>query len=98
MKELILSITTSTLPIIILKLHQKIKPQTQNNSYIFLKYTQTLKISRIPFIEVYGLFSKNINYIIPIPPAPAGIAGSSDLILATTDSVVNKVDATLVAF
>jgi hypothetical protein len=31
-------------------------------------------------------------------PPPAGIAGSSDLILATTDSVVNKVDAILVAF
>jgi chaperonin GroL len=39
------------------------------------------------------------NYIIPMPPAPpAGIAGASSFILATTDSVVNKVDATLVAF
>lgn len=37
-------------------------------------------------------------YIIPIPAPGFGIAGSSDLILATTDSVVNKVDATLVAF
>ena len=33
----------------------------------------------------------------PIPP-PAGIAGTSSLMLATTDSVVNNVDATLVAF
>ena len=38
-------------------------------------------------------------YIIPIPPAPpAGIAGTSSLIVATTDSVVKSVDATLVAF
>ena len=40
-----------------------------------------------------------MNYIIPIPaPAPAGIAGVSSLIFATTDSVVNNVEATLVAF
>ena len=39
------------------------------------------------------------NYIIPSPPsAPAGIAGVSSLIVATTDSVVSRVDATLVAF
>jgi len=38
------------------------------------------------------------DYIIPIPGAPPGIAGASSLILATTDSVVNKVEATLVAF
>ena len=40
-----------------------------------------------------------ICYIIPMPPAPpAGIAGVSSLIVDTTDSVVNSVDATLVAF
>ena len=40
-----------------------------------------------------------LNYIIPIPAgAPAGIAGASSLILATTDSVVNNVEATDVAF
>ena len=34
-----------------------------------------------------------------MPPAPpAGIAGTSSLIVATTDSVVSSVDATLVAF
>ena len=33
----------------------------------------------------------------PIPP-PAGIAGAGSLVFATTDSVVNNVDATLVAF
>ena len=34
-----------------------------------------------------------------MPPAPpAGIAGASSLILATTDSVVNKVDATPVSY
>ena len=38
-------------------------------------------------------------YIMPIPGAPpAGIAGAGSLMSATTDSVVNKVEATLVAF
>ena len=38
-------------------------------------------------------------YIIPMPPAPpAGIAGSGSLMFATTDSVVSRVLATLVAF
>ena len=37
-------------------------------------------------------------YIIPPIPPPAGIAGASSLMLATTDSVVRSVDATLVAF
>ena len=42
---------------------------------------------------------KDPDYIIPIPPAPpAGIAGTSSLIVDTTDSVVRSVDATLVAF
>ena len=41
----------------------------------------------------------DLHYIMPIPaPAPAGIAGVSSLMLATTDSVVSSVDATLVAF
>lgn len=45
------------------------------------------------------LISFRVAYIIPMPGAPpAGIAGVSSLILATTDSVVNRVDATLVAF
>ena len=45
------------------------------------------------------LFSLCARYIIPpMPPAPAGIGGSGSLILATTDSVVSKVAATLVAF
>ena len=39
-----------------------------------------------------------MNYIIPIPGLPAGIAGSSFLIEATQLSVVSKVEATLVAF
>ena len=40
-----------------------------------------------------------LNYIIPIPGAPpAGIAGAGSLMSATTDSVVNNVEATLVAF
>lgn len=38
------------------------------------------------------------NYIIPIPPGAAGIAGVSSLIVETTDSVVRSVDATLFAF
>ena len=38
-----------------------------------------------------------LHYIMPIPP-PAGIAGVSSLMLATKDSVVSRVDATLVAF
>ena len=38
-------------------------------------------------------------YIMPMPPAPpAGIAGTSSLMFATTDSVVSSVDATEVAF
>lgn len=41
-------------------------------------------------MSVYG------NYIIPIPAPPAGIAGVSSLIFATTDSVVSNVEATLV--
>ena len=38
------------------------------------------------------------DYIIPPMPPPGGIIGVSSLILATTDSVVKRVDATLVAF
>ncbi len=37
-------------------------------------------------------------YIIPPIPPPAGIAGASSLMFATTDSVVRSVEATLVAF
>lgn len=37
-------------------------------------------------------------YIIPMPPPIGGAAGVSSLISATTDSVVNNVDATEVAF
>ena len=37
-------------------------------------------------------------YIIPMPGFPAGTAGASSLISATTDSVVRSVEATLVAF
>lgn len=48
----------------------------------------------VPFTR-YGV----CDYIIPIPPAPpAGIAGTSSLIFATTDSVVSNVEATDVAF
>ena len=47
-----------------------------------------------PFFRfLYGFY-----YIIPPIPPPAGIAGASSLIFATTDSVVSRVDATLVAF
>ena len=42
--------------------------------------------------------SKDIDYIIPIPPAGIAGAGVSSLMSATTDSVVSKVEATLVAF
>ena len=38
------------------------------------------------------------DYIMPIPGAPAGIAGVSSLMLETTASVVRSVPATLVAF
>ena len=39
------------------------------------------------------------SYIIPpIPAPPAGAAGAGSLMLATTDSVVSRVAATLVAF
>ena len=39
-----------------------------------------------------------LYHIIPPMPAPAGAAGVSSLMFATTDSVVSKVEATLVAF
>ena len=39
-----------------------------------------------------------LNYIIPMPAPPAGIAGVSSLMFATADSVVRSVDATDVAF
>lgn len=44
------------------------------------------------------LFSLCARYIIPPMPPPAGIGGSGSLMLATTDSVVSRVAATLVAF
>ena len=44
------------------------------------------------------LFVTWYYHIIPPIPAPAGAAGVSSLIFATTDSVVSKVEATLVAF
>ena len=46
------------------------------------------------------LFSLFFDFYImpPMPGAPAGIAGASSLILATADSVVNRVEATEVAF
>ncbi len=44
-------------------------------------------------------FSGSLTYIMPPMPAPAaGPAGASSLMLATADSVVSRVDATLVAF
>ena len=50
-------------------------------------------------IQRYNLIRINLFYIMPpIPGAPAGIAGASSLIVATTDSVVRSVEATLVAF
>ena len=44
------------------------------------------------------LFLTWYYHIIPPMPAPAGAAGVSSLMFATTDSVVSKVEATLVAF
>ena len=48
--------------------------------------------------QLYNSYLTFVNYIIPIPGLPAGIAGASSLMFATTDSVVSKVDATDVAF
>lgn len=45
-----------------------------------------------------NVFCAPDDYIIPPIPPPAGIAGVSSLMLATADSVVSSVDATLVAF
>jgi len=39
-----------------------------------------------------------LNHIIPIPPAPAGAAGSGSLMMETADSVVNRVAAIEFAF
>lgn len=51
-----------------------------------------------PALLIRKYLTASGNYIIPIPWPPAGAAGVSSLILATTDSVVSSVDATLVAF
>lgn len=48
------------------------------------------------FLSFMGIFHR--AYIIPPMPAPAGAAGVSSLMFATTDSVVRRVEATLVAF
>lgn len=54
-------------------------------------------LSHSPHIK-YIIHISVHDYIMPIPAPPAGIAGVSSLIVATTDSVVKSVDATLVAF
>ena len=51
----------------------------------------------MPF-SISFLFIAGTYIIPPMPPAPAGIAGVSSLIFATTLSVVSRVLATLVAF
>ena len=48
--------------------------------------------------QLYNSYLTFVNYIIPIPGLPAGAAGASSGIIDTTDSVVSRVDATLVAF
>lgn len=51
----------------------------------------------IPLISLCD--DAHVSYIMPpIPPMPGAAAGSSLLMFATTDSVVRKVEATLVAF
>ena len=52
-------------------------------------------ISGVPYNSYLVVLN---DYIIPPMPAPAGIAGVSSLMLATADSVVRNVEATLVAF
>ena len=64
-------------------------------SIMFYIYIQVLTML---LIQISYLYLCYLNYIIPIPGLPAGIAGSSFLIVATTDSVVSNVEATLVAF
>ncbi len=59
----------------------------------------TQKICRPFYLLCAAAYLSNaISYIMPPIPPPAGIAGVSSLIFATADSVVRKVDATLVAF
>lgn len=53
---------------------------------------------RVPGQIHYQILRWKWNYIIPIPPPGIAGAGLSTLISTTTDSVVSKVAATLVAF
>ena len=66
------------------------------NIYLSVFLIESLFISKKgPYFRTVP---SHIFYIMPIPAPPAGIAGVSSLIVATTDSVVKSVDATLVAF
>ena len=60
----------------------------------------TSSISKVHFRNFFCInisIARYYQYMPPMPP-PAGIGGTSSLILATADSVVRKVDATDVAF
>ena len=48
--------------------------------------------------DCLGLEETDGAYIMPMPPCGIAGIGLSDLISATTDSVVSNVEATLVAF
>ncbi len=56
-----------------------------------------VRIESFPDLQYIDVVLPGQDYIIP-PIPPAGIAGASSLMFATTDSVVRSVDATLVAF
>ena len=51
-----------------------------------------------PFDIKFVFCGETVFYIIPMPPAPPAGAGVSSLMFATTDYVVSRVLATLVAF
>ena len=66
---------------------------TVNSKHFVLIVNPSGKIKCGPFLGT-ALDFLPMGYIIPPIPPPAGIAGVSSLILATTDSVVSSVDAT----
>lgn len=68
--------------------------ETEKDSHVWFSASRTTHGCLFLFLRCSG------NYIIPMPPPmpPAGIAGASSLMSATTDSVVRNVEATDVAF
>jgi len=75
------------------------KARRCRGSFVCFAHGFLVKHARKPNARFRGRLVFSLRaYIIPPMPAPAGIAGVSSLIFATTLSVVSRVLATLVAF